>query len=108
MTKAAKSQAPPRQIDTGTFADYARMIEETNNALNTLVVNIDKLSDTSDTGTYRLLRLISDRYDFIINDMRREVDGKWALEGTRFEALDFSDEAKAERPYLSKKAGGEQ
>lgn len=99
-------QAAHTQITAETFAEYARQIEHTTSALITLMCNMDELLEYSENGAQELLRLIADRYNFIANDMNRELDGKRSLDGTRPEHLDFSEEYKQKYLQLFQAEGG--
>ena len=88
------------------FASYTEMIEQTTDSLGTYLINMDHLLNTSDTGACRLLRLICDRYEFIINDMKRELEGKHPLADTRVECLDFCEEFKQKHPHFFQAEGG--
>jgi len=108
MAQPAKPPTPRQDINANTLGGYAEQLQQTTAALNTYLVNIDRLLDTSDTGAYWLLRMITDRFDFIANDLQREADGKRPLDGTEFKNLDFSNECKARCPYLDQPVGGVQ
>jgi len=108
MTRPTKPPTPIQEINADTLGNYAEQLQQTTDALNTCLVNIDRLLDTSNTGAYWLLRMITDRFDFIANDLQREADGKLPLDGAPFKSLDFSNECKARYPYLDQQAGGVQ
>ncbi|WP_281184200.1 hypothetical protein [Trichlorobacter lovleyi] len=101
-------QAAHTQITAERLAEYASQIEQTNEALKAFLCNMDGLLDYSADGARQLLSLITDRYDFIVNDMNRELDGKRPLDRTRLEYLEFSEEYKQKYPQLFQAEGGVQ
>lgn len=93
-------------IDESTLSDYAKKIQQTTDSLNTYLINMHHLLETSEDGAFRLLRLIYERYDFIVNDMKRELQGKQPFDSTKLEYIDFTEEYRRERPYFFKSEGG--
>lgn len=88
------------------FTCYTEMIEQTTNSLGTYLINMDHLLETSEDGAFRLLRLICERYYFIVNDMKRELQGKQPLDGAKLEYIDFTEEYRRKHPYFFKSEGG--
>lgn len=111
MVRSTKQQTIPepnheeRQDYQSIFASYTEMIEQTTDSLGTYLINMDHLLNTSNTGAYWLLRLICDKYEFIINDMKRELEGKHPLIDIRLECIDFTEEYKQSRPHLFQAEG---
>lgn len=105
---AQKQRTANSCINEDTLATYAEMFKQTTDSLSTYLINMDHLLNTSEDGASWLLRLICERYEFIINDMQRVLERKEPLDGIRLEFLDFSEKFKRENSHYFQRGGDAQ